>query len=169
MLTGTIGAGKTTLAEAISEVLHERHIRHALIDLDWLGQIYPVPEGHDPYGYQLAIDNLSCIWQNFLDAGATSAVIAGTVLGSEQLERLRSAIGGTATTISVALISAPEEVLYERIRSRDSGALQQDFLRRTGALAKEIEAAGIHDSVVINNGVDPRELATKILVSHNWI
>jgi len=51
-LTGTIGAGKTTVAEAISEELHERNIRHALLDLDWLGQVYPVPEGHEPYGYE---------------------------------------------------------------------------------------------------------------------
>ena len=42
-LTGTIAAGKTTLAEAISEELHARETRHALIDLDWLGQVYPTP------------------------------------------------------------------------------------------------------------------------------
>ncbi|MGI8775366.1 MAG: adenylyl-sulfate kinase [Actinomycetota bacterium] len=54
LLTGTIGAGKTTLAEAMSEVLHERATRHALIDLDWLGQVSPLPEGRDPYDYHCA-------------------------------------------------------------------------------------------------------------------
>lgn len=166
VLTGTIAAGKTTLAEAVSQELHARSIRHALIDLDWLGQIYPVPEGHDPYNYELAIENLKAIWPSFLAAGATRAVIAGTILNAEQLGRLTFALGGAA--LQVVLVTAPDEVLHGRICRRDAGSLREDFLARTAALAKEIEAAAIHELVVVNDGAGPGAVANDLLRRAGW-
>lgn len=167
LLTGTISAGKTTLAEAISKELHARSIRHALIDLDWLGQVYPTPEGHDPYGYELAIENLSTIWPTFIAAGATCAVIAGTVLDGEQLGRLRAALVDAQMT--VALVTAPDEVLHERIHQRDAGALRDDFLARTSGLAREIETAQIHDLAIRTDGAAPEEVARELLYRIEWL
>jgi adenylylsulfate kinase-like enzyme len=36
LITGTYGSGKSTLAEELAEVLGERAMAHAAIDLDWL-------------------------------------------------------------------------------------------------------------------------------------
>jgi deoxyadenosine/deoxycytidine kinase len=47
-ITGTIGAGKTAVAEAISNLLTSKELQHALIDLDWLGQVYPPPDSRIP-------------------------------------------------------------------------------------------------------------------------
>ncbi len=160
-LTGTIGAGKTTLAEAISEKLHEQGIRHALLDLDWLGQIYPIPEGHDPFGYELALANLKEIWPKFRAAGAGNAVIAGTLLNREQRNRLEDALGETPVT--VALVTAPTEVVEARIRNRNSGPLLEDFLARTAQVARDIEAASIHDLEVQNDGKTPAAAAEEVL------
>lgn len=166
-LTGTIGAGKTTLAEAISEELHERGVRHALIDLDWLGQVYPVPGGHDPYGYELALQNLKEIWPNFLAAGAERAVIAGTLLSRSHREGIQAALGGAHLTI--ALVTAPTEVLKARIHSRNSGRLRDDFLARTAIVAEEIRSAGIHDFEVENDGREPRGLVVETLRALRWL
>lgn len=166
-LTGTIGAGKTTLAEAISEELHEQGIGHALLDLDWLGQVYPVPEGHDPYGYELALHNLKEIWPNFKGVGADRAIIAGTLLNRDQREGLRDGLGGVP--LAVVLVKAPQEMLQARIRSRNSGRLLEDFLARTADVAREIEAAGIDDFAVENGGRTPREVARQILRKVDWI
>lgn len=166
-LTGTIGAGKTTLAEAISEELHERSQRHALIDLDWLGQVYPAPEGHDPFGYELALQNLEAIWPSFLATGIHRAVIAGTLLNQDQRDRLHAAIGGVA--MAVALVKTPQAALEDRIRRRNSGPLRDDFLARTAHVAREIDAANIHDFTVPNHGRAPREVAREVLRTLNWI
>lgn len=166
-ITGTIGAGKTTLAEAVSEELHERGIRHALLDLDWLGQVYPTPDGHDPFGYELALQNLKEVLPNFRAVGADKVVIAGTLLNQDQRERLRDGLGDVP--MSVVLVKAPREVLEARIRTRNSGRLQEDFLARTNEVARAIEAAGIHDFEVQGDGGVPRELAEQVLGKLGWI
>ena len=71
LVTGTIAAGKTSVAEAVSEQLHRFGLRHALIDFDWLGQLYPPPDLSDPYNDALAIKNLAAVWANFQAAGAS--------------------------------------------------------------------------------------------------
>lgn len=165
-LTGTIGAGKTTLAEAISEELHERRIRHALLDLDWLGQVYPTPEGHDPYSYELAFQNLKQIWPNFQTVGADRVVVAGTLLSQDHRERLQDALG---LPIFVVLVEAPREVLEVRIRNRNSGRLLGDFLARIGQVARTIREANIHDFEVETHQRAPREVAQLVLRNLRWI
>ena len=74
VLTGTVGAGKTMIAEAISELLRERGIRHALIELDRLGQMYPPLDADDPFDLSLALRNLAVTSPIFVTAGIESAV-----------------------------------------------------------------------------------------------
>lgn len=165
-LTGTIGAGKTTLAEAISQKLHERGVRHALLDLDWLGQVYPTPEGHDHYGYDLALQNLKDVWPNFEAAGAERAVVAGTLLNKEHRDRLQDALG---LAMTVVLVRAPDDVRKERITRRDSGRLLKDFLARTHQLAADIEVAAFHDIEVMNHGRTAEEIAQDVLRHVGWL
>jgi dephospho-CoA kinase len=165
-LTGTIGVGKTTIAGSISRALHDMEVRHALLDLDWLGQVYPVPEGHDPFGYELAIQNLGTIWPNFLEVGITRAVVSGTILNVEQLGRLCNALAGSAVT--VVLVAAPSDLVKQRIRGRTTGPLLDDFLSRTDAVADEILRAAIHDIIVSNDARPPREVAHEVMHRVNW-
>lgn len=166
VITGTIGAGKTTLAEAISEELHERGMRHALIDLDWLGQVYPTPEGHDPYAYDLALQNLKEVWPKFQAVGAERAVVAGTLLNQDHRDRLSRAL---SLPMCVVLLEAPLEELEDRIRNRNHGRLLEDFLARTPQVAAEIRAAGIHDFKINNHDKSPQEVAREVLRRLGWI
>ena len=167
LLTGTIGVGKTTLAEAISERLHEAGLRHALLDLDWLGQVYPPPDAGDPFNDSLAVRNLAAIWPNFVDAGIRSAILAATVLEEEQLDRIRSALNGCDLT--VVRVAAPPDLVAARIRRRDVGNLLEDFLRRTDSVADEIEQAGLDDFSVTNDERVPAEVAQEILGELGWL
>lgn len=86
ILTGTIGAGKTSVAEEISDVLRERRLRHALLDLDWLAQVYPGRDD-DRYNDRLVFDNLAAIWPNLRDAGAEYLRMARVVEDAGDLYR----------------------------------------------------------------------------------
>ena len=150
VITGTIGAGKTAAAEALSELLHSNGMYHALIELDWLGQVYPPPDPTDPHALDLALDNLALIAPNFHDAGARYFVIAGTLTSSDELRRLRDAL--PRVSLRVCRIAPPVDIVHERIAHRELGALRNDFLSRTESLAQQIEAAKIDDFVLVNDG-----------------
>ncbi|HWL64607.1 MAG TPA: AAA family ATPase [Actinomycetota bacterium] len=167
LLTGTIGVGKTTVAEAISESLHDAHQLHALIDLDWLAQLYPAPDEADPYNTNLAADNLAAVWRNFHTAGARRAVMAATVESAEQLGEIRRALPDAEFT--VVLVTASSDSVHGRIATRDRGRLRNDFLACTNALATRIESAGLHEFAIENDGRLPDEAANEILQKLGWL
>jgi chloramphenicol 3-O-phosphotransferase len=166
VLTGTIGVGKTTVAEAISDSLHRAGHRHALLDLDWLGQLYPPVDPSDPYRLDLALANLAQIVPNFVAAGARRFVIAATITSREELAGLRSSL--PAGRLTVVLLTAPPEIVAARIQARDSGAMREDFLARTEALAEKIRSAGEADLVVDAGARPPDEVAAEILERLGW-
>ncbi|HEU4966351.1 MAG TPA: adenylyl-sulfate kinase [Candidatus Saccharimonadales bacterium] len=47
IITGPVGVGKSSTAMAVSEILQDRAISHAVVDMDYLRSAYPRPE-HDP-------------------------------------------------------------------------------------------------------------------------
>jgi adenylylsulfate kinase-like enzyme len=167
LLTGTIGAGKTTIAEAISERLHEEGERHALLDIDWLGQVYPPQVEADPFNDSLAVRNLAAIWPNFVEAGIRFAVVAATVLNEDQLEGVARAMPGCELT--VVRVAARPETVAARIQVRDHGRLLEDFLRRTDSVAEEIERAALESFSVTNEDRPPPELADDILQRLKWL
>jgi hypothetical protein len=128
--------------------------------------MYPVPDGHDPYGYELALTNLQAIWTNFLAAGFDRVVIAGTLLNQDQVEQLRAALDGIHS--KVVLVTAQSEVRKRRIRERTKGALLADFLARTDPVEAEIRSAAIHDLTLINTDSTPAGVATDLLNQLDW-
>lgn len=166
LLTGTIGAGKTTLAEATSEQLHAAGIRHALLDLDWLGQIYPPPSEDDPFNEGLSVRNLASIWPNFIQGGIRHAVVAATVLARRRLDAIRTALAGCELT--VVRVSSPPGLVAARLRRREVGSLLDDFLERTDSVATVIKDAGLEDFTVMNDDRPPRQLAAEILERLGW-
>jgi chloramphenicol 3-O-phosphotransferase len=167
LLTGTIGAGKTTAAEAVSDRLHEEAIQHALLDLDWLGQVYPPPDRGDPYNETLAITNLRVIWPNFVHTGIRHVILAATVITRPQLDRLDAAMPGCSLTV-VRVVARPETVAG-RLAGRDSGRLLEDFLRGTDAIAEEIERAALESFHVRTDDQVPEEVAEEILGRLGWL
>ena len=166
VITGTIGVGKTAVAEAMSEILHERGIRHGLIEVDWLGQVYPAPDPDDPYGISLAMTNLAAIWPSFLEAGITRAIVTMTIENQAELSRLREAIGAEPEVIRLEAGTAARR---ERITRRDQGSLRELFLAKTDPLARQMERLSIGTRVVANEGRSPDQTALEILETLAWL
>lgn len=166
-ITGTIAAGKTSVAEAVSAILHERGMRHALLDIDWLGQLYPPRDAADPFSLTLAFRNLELIVPNFIDEGADYFVMALTLTSQEEMAALRKAI--PQVHIKVCLLTASHSARDDRISSRDTGSLRDDFLRRTDALADQIKALQLHDFKLQNEGRPIDAVAAELLDSLRWL
>lgn len=150
VINGTIGVGKSSLVDALSDLLSTHNLRHANLDLDSFGQLYPPLDSADPFSLDLTFKNLVAVVPNFIDVGARYFIIGATLERREQLEELRALLPDL--DMKVCLLTASPATVAERIRQRELGGLLEDFLRRTDDLAAQIAAEQMEDFVVENEG-----------------
>jgi phosphoribulokinase len=100
LVTGTVGAGKTTVAIAVAKLLAERGAATGFIDVDAFSRLWPPPP-NDRFRAALAMANVRSTAPNFWEAGAEHLVLAWAVENQHQsvpqnafwLATLRSARG----------------------------------------------------------------------------
>ncbi len=166
VLNGTVGAGKTTVAEAIGDLLAERRTPHAVLDLDWLRRCWPAP-GDDPFNTGLCLRNLAAVAANARQAGASLLVIAGVVETRGERARLEQS-AGFPLTVCRLLVDA--EVARRRLTERHR--LDPDsrdwHLNRVAELDRILAAAGVDDAVVTVGTNTPRQVASGVLAAVGW-
>jgi hypothetical protein len=163
VITGSMGAGKTTVMAEASDLLAAAGVIHAAIDLDGLG-IGHVPEGAWP---DLAYGNLASVWQNYARAGATRLLLAEAVESDEELDRIRSAIPNSE--IVVCRLRARLETMQQRVLAREPGMLQSTFVARVAALDALLEAAQLEDFSLSNDEGSITDVARELLVRAGWL
>src|SRR5690606_29254514 len=93
VITGPTGAGKTTVAQALCDVLAERGVRNAMVDMDALRWLYPAVEG-DRFSSGLGLRNLAAIWPNLIEAGARTVILADVVEDPAQVAAYEALMPG---------------------------------------------------------------------------
>ena len=159
---GTVGVGKSTLAEAVSGLLEERGTVHAVLDLDDVRRLRPAPAG-DPFQLEIELVNLAALAANFRAAGARLLVVAGVVETRAELARVLAAIGAERADV-VRLVAEPA-ALQERLRGRhgdDPDGLAW-HLDRTVVLTGILDDAALTERVLDTTGRTPRRLAEDLL------
>jgi adenylylsulfate kinase-like enzyme len=165
LLTGSIAAGKTTIAAAIGELLAPGRAIVS-VDLDQLGWAF-IPEAPDETIFKLRTDNLEAIWPNLRSAGFRHVVISGAISTTEALRQVRDAIGQSELTV-VRLVTSPD-LLEARLRGRDTGRLLNDHLAITPTVEHQLDESRLEDFRVTNDDAAPREVAAEILERIGWL
>jgi GNAT superfamily N-acetyltransferase len=166
VVTGTIGAGKTAVAEELSLILDEWGMRHALIDVDGLGQCYPGPPD-DPFEASLSFENLAAVWPNFRARGIRYAIIAHLIERADELDELRAALPGA--DLRTVLVVASPDTCERRLRRREiSESMLEQHLRRSPLLGRALEGLHAEDFRVSNEGRPIREVATEVVERLGW-
>lgn len=163
LLNGTVGAGKTTVAEAVGDVLVERGVHHAIIDLDWLRRCWPAPAG-DPFNVDLCLRNVAAVAANAREAGSDLLVIAGVIETRDERDRMERAVG---VPLTVCRLVIDAEVARRRLVLRhhvDQQSLNW-HLNRVAELDRILEEAGLDDVVIPVGTRTPRDIARDILVA----
>jgi hypothetical protein len=163
VITGSMGAGKTTVMAEASDLLSAAGVIHAAIDLDGLG-IGHVPEGAWP---DLAYANLAAVWQNYARAGAARLLLAEAVESDEELDRIRTAVPDSE--VVVCRLTARLETMQQRVLARESGMLQDAFVARVAALDALLEAAHLEDFCLSNDEGSITDVARQLLVRAGWL
>ncbi|HWS35320.1 MAG TPA: hypothetical protein VN408_21605 [Actinoplanes sp.] len=162
LITGTVGVGKTTAAEAVGDLLTERAVPHAVIDLDWLRRAWPSPPD-DPFQHRLTVRNLHTVTGGFREAGAQRLILAGVVETGTERADYEAAVGAPLTVCRLTTdIAAVRARLHHRHPNDPDGLTWH--LNRSTVLDRILEAARIEDFTIDTTGLTPSETARQILV-----
>jgi adenylylsulfate kinase-like enzyme len=170
VINGTIGAGKTSVAGAVSTLLTERGSRYGYIDGDYLCQAQP-HSSDDPYHQRLFFDNLAAVAPQYRARGCGIMVIARVVEDEADRNRYRRALAtsGTPAEVTIVRITASEDTRLARITAREPEGHWQEWASvRTVELEQALDDLGLDDAVVTNEGRSPRETAEELLDSIGW-
>ncbi len=165
LITGPVGVGKSTVAAEAARLLREANVPHALVDLAWIEQCWPVP-ADDPWNERLTHRNLACMWANVRQAGADRLLLVRVLEARSLLRHVVEAVPGAEVT--VVRLRAPLAVLRARIRSREASNPSW-FLGAATHTAKVLEQARVEDHLVDNEDRPVAAVAEEVLRRVGWL
>lgn len=163
VISGSMGAGKTTVLGEASDVLAARRIPHAAIDLDALYAVL-LP---DESARQLTLQNLATVFGNFVAAGIERLLLAVAVESRADLQALRASMN--EPELVVCRLRARPETMQRRIRLREPGMHQEQFVARSESLDAVLSTANVEDFTTLNDDRDVTEVAEEVLRRAGWI
>ena len=164
IITGTMGAGKTSTLGEASDILALKGITHAAIDLDSLGlALLPSAASSDGAMYR----NLQSVCANYSSLGVRRLLLARAIENCTDLE-LCSGIVSASNTV-VCRLTASIEVMKQRVRLRESGVSQRDYVARVVELNTILDRAQLENFTVTNENRPLTDVAQELLVKAGWI
>jgi adenylylsulfate kinase len=160
LLTGTMGSGKTSILGEIVDILESRNIEHAAIDMDWLGA------GHPEIVSDLRYHNLSSILTNYQTAGISMFVLA-RAMERDEFEEFKTFVPNAS--IVVARVTTDLELIVDRMRLRETGMNQNQYIERVTVLDGLLNKAAIEDFSIANDNRSIYEVALEVLEKALWI
>ena len=163
IITGSMGAGKTTILGEVSDLLSAAGIVHAAIDLDALG-IGLLPDGGPT---DLVYRNLHAVWNNYSSAGVGRLVLASALEEAHDVERIRASVSPVSNLV-ICRLKADVSTMQRRVAEREPGMLQARFVARTAELEAVLDRANVEDFSVVNENRSPTDVARELLERAGW-
>lgn len=161
LLTGTVGVGKTTVAAAVGDLLRQRQVANAVVDLDELRRAWPAPPA-DRFNTSVMLGNLSAVAAGYLGAGFSTLVLSGVLETAEDRTRHEQAVRAPLT---VCRLVADPEAVHGRLHDRHRGDADGLgwHLHRAGELAAIQEASAVEDLRLDVTELPVRDAAVAVL------
>ncbi|WP_314508379.1 ATPase [uncultured Microbacterium sp.] len=167
LIGGRSGAGKTTAAIALHELLVAHTVEHAVIEGDYLDLAYPVPHLVHAEA-DLAERNLAAIWANYRALGYRRLIFTNTVsvLSATSLARAL----GDDPVVRTVLLRATDHAVRIRLGRRAHGSSvddQLDHSARTSVMLDTASPDGTHR--IDTDDLTPHEVAARIAELTGWL
>lgn len=164
IITGSMGSGKTAILAEAGDILALRDIVYAAIDVDSLGLVH-LPSAASSDGVMYA--NLRSVCKNYACLGVRRFLLARALENRSQLELCCKAVAATNTV--VCRLTASVEAMQQRVKMRESGVLQGEFVARVAELNRVLDRARLEDFIVANENRSLTDVALEVLVKAGWI
>lgn len=166
-INGTVGAGKTTTACALSDLLSESRSPHAVIDLDQIRLLFPPPPG-DPFQHEVELANLRALATNYRAAGAVRLILAGVLEETREVPRYLGALGVPCLLICRLTVDADIARTRLTVRHADDERGLAWHLNRTAELAGVLARADLDDVTLDTSRRTPHAVARAIQRRAGW-
>ena len=163
LLTGLYGAGKSSMAAELADLLERAGIGYALLDLDFLAW-FDTGSEDGPGEEELFRANLTAVVRNYVDAGIGQFVLAGMVADAAGRDRLADDMG---MPLRVVRLTVPLEEIERRLQA-DVTTGRADDLREARAQMQRDDGVGIENLTVANDR-PIREVASEIFAWLGWL
>lgn len=166
-LNGTVGVGKTTTADALSDLERAANRVHAVVDLDQVRRLHPSPAG-DPFSHEIELANLRDLARNYCATGAERLILAGVVEEADELPRYVEALQGSR--LLLVRLTVDHAVAAERLRQRHGDETQglAWHLARTVELSGTLDEAPFEDVRIDTTGRTPEAVARDVQRAAGW-
>ena len=159
-----MGAGKTSVLAEASDILALRRIVHAAIDLDALGLAH-LPSAASTDGVMYC--NLESVCRNYAALGVTRLLLARAMETRAELGLCQSIVSAAKTTVCRLTASIAE--MQRRVKMRETGLLQQQFVDRVATLEAILDRTALEDFTIINENGSLSDVAQEMLSKAGWI
>lgn len=163
LITGSMGAGKTTTLGEASDLLASRDVAHAAVDLDALGLVCLA--GADEETLMLA--NLRAVCANYERAGIQRVLLAAAVESRAVLDRILDATA--AKRAVVCRLRAATEIMEARVAARERGLLGPRYVARVRPLDEILDRAALEDFTVTTTDAEITVIARDVLRRAGWL
>lgn len=165
LITGTVGAGKTSVAAMIGDLLTRARVPHAVIDLDDLRRAWPSPPD-DRFNVTITVRNLRAVARNYLDAGAARIVLASVIETQADRDQYQDALG---VPLAVCRLRVDLPLVQARLTRRHEGdSALQWYLDRSTELDTILEAAALEDFCVRASDLTVALTAAAVIRAVGW-
>ena len=164
IITGGMGAGKSSVLAEASDILWLQHLPHAAIDVDMLG-LGCLPSGAETH--EVMYENLRSVARNYAAAGVRRFLVARSLEDRAQLDLCREIF--SPGNMVVCRVTASLGVMQGRVQSRESGISRQEYIARVTVLSEILDRVRLEDFTVVNENRRITDVASEMLVRAGWI
>lgn len=159
IITGPVGAGKTTTMWALAELLEHHDISCAAIDMDALRWFYP-RQADDRFGGAVGRKHAGVLARTYSDMGISTLVLADVIETAAGKQALSEVVPGYGVT--VVRLAVDIDRLHARLLNRETQAQYEWYENRAIELTEIMERNGIGDVVIHVADETPQDVAGEI-------
>ncbi len=111
--------------------------------------------------------NLESVCRNYAAVGVTRLLLARAMETRAELELCQSIVSPANTKVCRLVASIAE--MQQRVKIRETGTLQQQYVDRVAILDAILNRAALEDFVVVNENRSLNEVAQEMLIKAGWI
>lgn len=166
VITGAVGAGKTSTMWALTDLLQAHDLSCAGIDMDTLRRYHPQLKD-DHFGNRLGRKHLAFMAASYFDYGIGRIILADVVETTDDRDALAQAMGDPG--LIVVRLRVPMDTLRQRLHHRESAERLPWYLNRAVELEEILDANSIGDLIVEVTDQEPHDVAHQIAMKLGFI